>query len=265
MISESTREFSLIQIAAGRPARACKISSLDGMDQMLAQGERRDRDLFEARGFRITGDEIEQLGCIAPERRIGGEQRQIGVNLGGLRMVVAGAEMHIGAKIAAFAAHDQAHLGVCLQFDEAVDDLHARAFQIARPFDVGGFIEAGLEFDQRGNGLACLGRFDQRFHDRGVVRGAIERLLDRNHVGIERGLPQELHHHVEAFERMMDDEILGADGGEAIAAMVADAFGEARDIGLELQIGAFIEDELLEFRQTQHVLRSRVRSMSRSR
>ena len=35
-----------------------------------------------------------------------------------------------------------------------------------------------------------------------------------------------------------------ADGGEAIAAVVADALGEARDEGLELQVGAVVEDEL---------------------
>ena len=58
--------------------------------------------------------------------------------------------------------------------------------------------------------------------------GAVERLLDRHHVGIGGGLAQELHHRVEALEGMMDDEVLFADGGETIAAMVADAFGKAR-------------------------------------
>ena len=65
-------------------------------------------------------------------------------------------------------------------------------------------------------------------HDGAVWRGAIERLLDRHHVGIGGGLAQELHHHVEALEGMMDDDVLGADGGEAVAAMIADALGKAR-------------------------------------
>ena len=36
-----------------------------------------------------------------------------------------------------------------------------------------------------------------------------------------------------------------ADRGEAIAAMIADALGKARDEGLELEVGALIENELL--------------------
>ena len=84
--------------------------------------------------------------------------------------------------------------------------------------------------------------------------GAVERLLDRHHVGIGRGLAQELHHHVEAFEGMMDDDVLLADGGEAVAAMIADALGEARDIGLELQIAALVEDQLAQVRQAQQMI-----------
>ncbi len=44
---------------------------------------------------------------------------------------------------------------------------------------------------------------------------------------------------------MVDDEILLADGGKAIAAMVADALGKARQIGLEFQVGPLVENELL--------------------
>ena len=44
---------------------------------------------------------------------------------------------------------------------------------------------------------------------------------------------------------MVDDDVLLPDGGEAIAAMVADALGKARDEGLELEIGPLVENELL--------------------
>ena len=144
-------------------------------------------------------------------------------------MIIAGAEMDIGVQVSALAAHHQADLGVGLERDEAIDHLHAGAFQVARPFDVGGFVETGLEFDQRGDRLARLRRLDQGADDGAVVAGAIERLLDRHHIRIGRGLAQELHHRVEALERMMDDKVLLADGGETVAAMVADALGKARD------------------------------------
>ena len=53
---------------------------------------------------------------------------------------------------------------------------------------------------------------------------------------------------------MVDDDVLLADGGEAVAAVIADALGEAGDIGLELQIAALVEDQLSEVRQAQHAV-----------
>ena len=80
------------------------------------------------------------------------------------------------------------------------------------------------------------------------LRGAVERLLDRQHVGVARGLAQELHHHVEALERVVDQDVLLADGGEAVAAVVADALGEARLEGLELQVRPVRRDQLGQLR-----------------
>jgi hypothetical protein len=56
---------------------------------------------------------------------------------------------------------------VSLEFDEAVDDLDAGALQIARPADIGLFVETRLEFDQRGDRFAGFRRFNQRLDDRG--------------------------------------------------------------------------------------------------
>src|ERR1043166_1921049 len=141
----------------------------------------------------------------------------------------------------------------------AVADLPASAASTrppptARPFDVGRFVEAGLELDHGGDRLARLRRLDQRLDDRRILGGSIERLLAGDHVRIERRLPEELHHHIEALERMMDDDILGADRGETIAAMVADALGKAREIRFELQIGALLQDQLPGIGEAQRVL-----------
>ena len=75
---------------------------------------------------------------------------------------------HIGAQLAAFAPHHQADLGVGLERDEAIDHLHAGPFQVAGPFDVGGLVEARLQFDQRGDRLAGFRRLDQRLDDGAV-------------------------------------------------------------------------------------------------
>ena len=159
-------------------------------------------------------------------------------------MIIAGAGMDVGRQRPALAAHHQRQLGVGLQFDKAVDHLHAGALQIARPADIRLLVETRLELDQRGNRFAGLGRFHQRLDDRGFGGGAVERLLDGDHVGIARGLLQELHHHVEELIRMVDDEVLLPDGGKAVAAVVADALGIARIVRHEFEIGPVEPGEL---------------------
>ena len=97
-----------------------------------------------------------------------------------------------------------------LEIDEAVDDLGAGALQVARPLDVGFLVEARLQLDHRGDRLAGLGRLDQGRDDRRVLAGPVQRLLDRDDRRIARRLVQELHHHVEALIRVVDDDVLGA-------------------------------------------------------
>ena len=85
-------------------------------------------------------------------------------------------------------------------------------------------------------------------------RGAVKRLLDGNHVGIARGLLQELHHHIERFVRMVDDQVLLPDGGKAIAAVVADALGIARIVRHEFEVGPVEPGELREIVERKHAV-----------
>ena len=133
-------------------------------------------------------------------------------------------------------------------------DLHAGALEVARPADIGLFVEARLELDQRRDRLAGFGGFGQRPDDRGVGRGAVERLLDGDDVGIARRLLQEIHHHVERFERMMNDEILLPDRGEAIAAMIAHALRIARRVRHEFQVGTVEIGDLPHFIEREHAV-----------
>ena len=132
-----------------------------------------------------------------------------------------------------------------LQLQEAVDHLHPGALQIASPADIRLLVEARLELDQRGHRFAGLGGFGERPHDRAVLAGAVERLLDRRDRRVARRLPQELDDDVEALIGVMDDDVLLPDRGEAIAAEIADPLGKARVIGGEDQIRALVDDQLL--------------------
>src|SRR5664279_273788 len=196
----------------------------------------RDRHAFEPSGLCIAGDIIENPRDVAPDDRIGGEEGNVRIDLGRHRVIISGAHMTISHERASFAAHDHGQFGMRLQLDETEHDLRAGAFEIARPADVGGLVEARLEFDKRRDRLAGFRRLDEGAHDRAVGRGAVKRLLDRDDIGIGRCLVQELDHDIERFIRVVDDEILLFDREKAIAAIVADALGKARIVRLELKL-----------------------------
>ena len=131
-----------------------------------------------------------------------------------------------------------------LPVDEAVDDLDPGALERARPHQILLFVEPRLEFNDRGDRLASLGGVDQRANDRRLLAGAVQRLLDRHDIRVRGGLLDELHHHLETLVGVVDEDVLLLDRGEAIAAMFADSFREARIEGRELQVRAILIDQL---------------------
>ena len=111
-----------------------------------------------------------------------------------------------------------------LQADQAVDDVHARLLERPGPPDVRLLVEAGLELDQGGHLLAALGRADQRLDDRACrTRGAVERLLDGEHLGVARGLADELlDRGGERVVRVVDQDVACAEHREEVRDLVVD-------------------------------------------
>ena len=149
------------------------------------------------------------------------------------------------------APHDQRYLGVRLQVHEAVHHLGAGAFEVPCPANIGFLVESRLEFDDRGDRLAGLRRLDQRLDNRRTFTRAIKRLLDRDHGPVLCGLVQELHDDIEALVRVMDDDVLGPDGVETVAAEVADALREAWREGLEEKVRPVVDDQLPQIREAE--------------
>ncbi len=103
-----------------------------------------------------------------------------------------------------------------LEAEEAVDDVRPRLLEHARPDDVRLLVEAGLELDDRGHLLAALGRADERLDDGRVAARAVERLLDREHVGVVGGARDELDDAVERLVRVLEQHVLLAEDGEDV-------------------------------------------------
>ena len=104
--------------------------------------------------------------------------------------------------------------------DDAVDHVHAGAFQLARPHDVRVFIEACFDFDERKHLLAGMGGVNQRVDDRRIAGCAVQRLLDGEHLRIGCCLREErLHGGREGVIGVVQQDVALADGGENVLRM----------------------------------------------
>ncbi len=75
-------------------------------------------------------------------------------------------DVEVVLDVRAFAPDDQRHLGVSLQAEQPVHDVHVRLFERSRPADVRLLVAAGLDLDERHHLLAALGGADERPDDR---------------------------------------------------------------------------------------------------
>ena len=122
--------------------------------------------------------------------------------------------MRVAAQHAPFAAHDQQHLGVGLVVDDAIHDLHAGLLQAVGQADVRLLVEAGAQLDDRRHLLAGAGRLGQVADQRRVLADPVQRLPDRQYVGVRAGLAQQFEHGRERFEWVVQQQVALADGVE---------------------------------------------------
>ena len=73
-------------------------------------------------------------------------------------------------------------------------------------------------------------------------------------MGVAGRLTNELHHHIEALEGVVDQDVLFPDRREAVAPVVEDAFGEAGGERLELQVRTIWRDQLRQLVQAQQAV-----------
>ena len=184
----------------------------DLLDHERLQPARRHHQLAPLRQFAVAGQVVEQRRDVLAEVGVAGEEAEVGVDAGRLRVVIAGGQVDVTANAVVLAAHHQGDLAVRLQADEAEDDVHAGLLQLARPDDVAFLVEAGLQLDDGGHLLAVVGGALQGPHDRRIAAGAIQRLLDGQHALVVGRRLDEIDDVAERLVGMMDQDVAIADG-----------------------------------------------------
>jgi hypothetical protein len=179
--------------------------------RFAVQRERRDPQVLQPLDLGQARQVHEHLLDILADFRMRGQHAEIGVQLGGAFMVVAGAQMNIRHQFRRsahfFAAQHQRHLAVRFQSDDAVDDLRADRFEALGEVDVRFLVEAGLQLDDHRDFLATPCGVLERIDDDRTDPGAIKRHADRDHLGIDGRLAQELDDRLEALERVVQQNV----------------------------------------------------------
>ena len=202
----------------GRVLRRVRLDrALDLAEDPLLEIERGDPDLAVSARPRVAGQVVEHLGDVLTDLGVRGEEAEVGVDPGGLRVVVAGPDVDVVADAVALAARHQDALDVGLQTGDAVDDVHARLLQRPRPADVRALVEASLELHQADRLLAALRGLDQRRDQRRVGARPVDGLLDREDVRVlDRLADEALNRSGEGVVGMVDQDVALADRGEDV-------------------------------------------------
>src|SRR4051794_36550490 len=131
-----------------------------------------------------AGQVVEEQRDVLGDRLVAGQQAKVLIQPGGLRVVVARADVGVAAQSVRLLTDNHRQLAVRLQADHAVHDVAAGVLELTGPLDVRLLVEACLDLHQHQDLLAGLGRVDQCVDDRRVTAGPVQRLLDGQYVRV---------------------------------------------------------------------------------
>ena len=215
---DHVRVFQLVHLgddAGGLAGALVLYFAMDQVEQPRPHGHRSDQDGVEIGLIGVAGQVVEEIDHVVGDAMVAGEQADIGIEARGLHVVVSGADVHVAAQAPRFLAHHQRCLAVGLEPADAKGDVGADAFQFGRPMEIAFLVEARLDLHHAGHLLAPFGCPYQRFHERRVVADAVGSHLDQDRLRIIGCRTDEvLDARVEAFIRMMHQQVGGLHGGE---------------------------------------------------
>ena len=231
---------------------------MDELDQPGAQRGRSHEQLAETALAAVPGEVVEEVGEVGAELGVAAEQPEVLVEPGGLLVVVPGADVAVAADASGLAAHHERGLGMGLQSHQPVHDVHPRLLEHPGPGDVRRLVEACGELDERHHLLARLGGGDEGLHDRAVrPGGAVEGLLDREHVGVARRLLDErLDRGREGVVGEVDEDVAAGDDLEEV--------GRALVGAAEPDLGGRLEGRVVEVGAVEAVQRPQAAEVERA-
>ena len=203
-------------IRAGCPSCGAPPLAPDQRQQPVAQHRRRHDQFAKARRIRVAGQRAPERGRVGGDIGVGRQEPHVRVEARGAVVVVAGPQVDVAAEALFRSPYDQANLGVHFVVADAVDDVRAHLLQAPRPADVPRLVEARHQLDEHRHLFSLVGRPRQRHDDRRVAAGAVERLLDRQHVRVLGGGLHERHHRIERFVRMVQQDVAPLDRREDV-------------------------------------------------
>ena len=93
------------------------------------EAERRLQQTVQLRCLGKARQLQEELVHVLADIRVAGKEAVVGVDAGGLRVIVAGTQMAVAANAARLAPHDESELRMRLVADHSVHDVGARLLQ----------------------------------------------------------------------------------------------------------------------------------------
>ncbi len=200
-----------------RPAGPGRIDlTVDVLFKLTAQPVRGDGQMMPGLRCRVARQHVKESRCVFADVFGTGHQAHVCVKAGGDVVVVAGAQVDITADAVFVPADHKRDLAVGLKANQAVDHVAAGLLELAGPMDVVLLVETGFELDQHHDLLALTGGLGQAAYDRRLSADAVQRLLDRQDVGIAGGLLHQLDHRIKRLEGMMQVDIPLANGIEKV-------------------------------------------------
>ena len=149
----------------------------------------------------------EEAHGILAESLVGGDEAEIGVELGRLLVVVARAELRDVLHALGRAPRYAADLGMHLVVVEAVDYMAPGLLEALRPFDVVALVEPCAQLEQRHHLLAVFGGSDKRLGKLRLAGQTVQGNLNGYDVGVDGRFLQQLHERVHGLVGIRQQDV----------------------------------------------------------